>query len=109
MIETLYKYLGNMPLVGQPIKLAYIGKKVKDCVKNNEDRKLDPETAGLAGGELNNYANELATKLFDDEVLPHIHQTGLPDVVISPVKNKAIGKLTQVITNQIQKKITTKQ
>lgn len=109
MIETLYKYLGGMPVVGQPIKLAYIGKKVKDAVKKTQDHKLDPETAQLTGNELNIYINQMATHLFDEEVLPHIQQTGLPDFTITPVKKKAISTLSEVITNQIKKGITTKQ
>lgn len=107
MIETLYNVLGNAPVVGEPITLAYLGSRVKKAVTSTKDRKLDPKTADMAGDQLDSYLQDQANEIFDNEVQPYISKTNLPPEVVAPIKEKAIEELTGVLKEKAVKKMTT--
>lgn len=109
MIETLYKFLGKAPVVGQPITLAYISNRVQQSVRKTQDRKLDPETAKLAGGQLESELKKQANDIYSADVQPLVAETGVPDALVKPLKDKAIAELTKVMREQIQKQLTTKE
>ncbi|HVD99919.1 MAG TPA: hypothetical protein VNB90_17040 [Cytophagaceae bacterium] len=107
MIETLYNMLGNAPVVGQPITLAYLGSRVKKSVTTTKDKKLDPKTAEMAGDQLDSYLQDQANDIFDSEVQPYISKTNLPQEIVTPLKEKAIEELTSVLKEKAVTKMTT--
>jgi hypothetical protein len=108
MIETMYKWFGKMPVIGQPITLSYIGYRVKNAVTKHQDKKLDPTTAQLAGKELDDFINDQAHSIFNDEIQPLISEHNIPSIATDPLKNKAINEFSNVLRKNIEKKVTTK-
>jgi hypothetical protein len=107
MIETLYNLLGNAPVVGEPITMAYLGNRVKNAVTSTKDKKLDPKTAELAGEQLDSHLQDQANSIFDQEVQPYIAKSNLPDSVTNPLKEKAIAELVGVLKEKAVAKVTT--
>ncbi len=107
MIETLYNLLGNAPVVGQPITLAYLANRVKNAVTTTKDKKLDPKTAEMTADQLDSYLQDQANGIFDEHVQPYISKANLPSELTNPVKEKAIEELTGVLKEKAQKKMTT--
>jgi len=108
MIETMYKWFGRMPVIGQPITLSYIGYRVKNAVTKHKDRKLDPTTAQLAGRELDDFLNGEAHSIFNDEIQPLISEHNIPSIASDPIKNRAISEFTNLLRKNIEKQVTTK-
>lgn len=106
MLEKLYKWFGKTPMIGKPITLAYIGKRVKDCIQKNKDRKLDGETSKLAGKELEAVIKDQCKDIFKAEIQPIADEHGLPDEVVKPVRDKFIAELSKEISKQAMSKVT---
>jgi hypothetical protein len=100
MIVFLYKNFKNFPLIGKPIKVAYVGYLVKNLVKKTEVNESKKELINLSGNELESALNDEAKNLFDEAITPIITEEGIPEPLIRPVKDKAINKLTSVLKNK---------
>jgi hypothetical protein len=109
MIETLYNMLGNAPVVGQPITMAYIGNRIKKAVRTTKDKKLDPKTAELVGDQLDSALQDQANEIFDSEIGPIISKHALPEQVVTLLKEKAIEQLVGVLKDKVVDRITTKE
>lgn len=109
MIEKLYKWFGKAPMIGRPITLAYIGKRVKDCIQKNKELKLDKETSKLTGKELEGAIKDQCRDIFKQEIQPIADENGLPEEVVKPVRDKFISELSKELSKQAMKQITEKQ
>ena len=78
MIETLNNLFGNLPVVGEPIKMAYLGSRVKEAVQKTKDSKLDADTANLAGNKLDEQLRNKADEIYDQNIAEHVAKAGLP-------------------------------
>lgn len=108
MIETLYNLFGGMPVVGEPITIAYIGSRIKKAVATTKDKKLDPKTAEMTGDQLDSYLQDQANGIYDSEIQPLVAKASLPDAVVTPLKEKAIEELCGVMKEKAMAKVTTK-
>jgi hypothetical protein len=52
MIKFLFDNFRNMPVVGNPIKVAYVGSLVKDVVKKGKESPARPELMTMGKDEL---------------------------------------------------------
>jgi hypothetical protein len=109
MIEKLYKWFGKAPMIGRPITLAYIGKRVKDCIQKNKEVKLDQETSKLTGKELEGVIKDQCRDIFKQEIQPIADENGLPEEVVKPVRDKFIAELSKELSKRAMSNITEKE
>lgn len=109
MIEKLYKWFGKAPMIGRPITLAYIGKRVKDCIQKNKSVKLDKETSKLTGKELEDVIKDQCRDIFKQEIQPIADENGLPEEVVKPVRDKFIAELSKELSKQAMSHVTEKE
>lgn len=106
MIETLYKMFGKMPVIGRPITIAYISKRVKDCIEKNKSVKLDAETSKLTGKELDSAIKKQCNDIFKEEIQPIAEENGIPEEVIKPIREKFVSELSKELSKQAMSKVT---
>jgi hypothetical protein len=104
MIKFLFDNCKDFPVIGTPIKVAYIGYLVKNIIKEGKGSESTGELSNLTGDELEDAINNQATNQFDQFVMPEITKHGIPDFVVNPSKEKMIDKLAGAIREKIQKK-----
>ena len=102
MIKFLYNTFGNMPMVGAPIKAAYIGSLVKDLVQQGKNGPAKDELKNLGGNELENALNEQANNLYDQHITPEVSKNNIPNAIHQPIKEKAIAQLVSVMRDKVK-------
>ena len=108
MIETIHNLFGNLPVVGEPIKMAYLGKRVKDAVQKTKDSKLDVDTSNSVGAKLDEQLRNKADEIYSENIASYVQQAGLPEYANEKIKNKAIDSIVNVLVEKTKKQITTK-
>ena len=107
MIEMLYSMLGGAPVIGQPIALAYLNKRVKKTVATTKDRILDFETAGMMGAQLDSYLQDTANGIYNKQLHPYVSTTYLSEDLIEPLREKAIEELFHALKEKVQLRLIT--
>ena len=100
MIKFLFKNFKNFPVIGNSIKVAYVEYLVKNLVKKTEQqdiREAKGESKRVTGNETEDFVNSTANDLFDEAIVPILTENNISEVLIKPVKEKAIDKLSGVI------------
>lgn len=108
MIDTLHNLFGNLPVIGEPIKMAYLGNRVKEAVQKTKDSKLDGDTANLAGNKLDEQLRNKADEIYSQHVAEHVQKAGLPEFANEKIKNKAIDSIVNVLVEKAKQQVTTK-
>lgn len=108
MIKFLFDNCKDFPVIGGPIKAAYIGVLVKNVVKEGKRGKSAKELSNLTGEELEGAINEEANSIFDENITPEIKQYMIPDALIAPIKEKAIKEITAKLREKAQEKVEKK-
>lgn len=108
MIETLNNLFGNLPVVGEPIKMAYLGGRVKEAVQKTKDSKLDADTANLAGNKLDEQLRNKADEIYDQNIAEHVAKAGLPAFANEKIKTKALDSIVNVLVEKAKQHATTK-
>ena len=96
-----------MPVVGGPIKAAYVGSLVKDLVQQGKNSPAKPELMNLGKNELESALNDQANSLFDQHVGPVISQHNIPHALTNPIKEKAINEIVTQMRAKIEASRTT--
>ena len=104
MIEFLFNNCKDFPVIGTPIKVAYVGFLVKNVIKEGKTGASAKDLSNLTGDELEGAINDQATNQFDEFVMPEITKHGIPDFVVNPSKEKMIEKLAGALREKIQAK-----
>lgn len=104
MIVFLYKNFKNFPVIGNPIKGAYVGYLIKNLVKKTKVGEAKKELIELTGDELEGALNDTANELFDEAITPIITEEGIPVQIVKPLKEKAIDELTGVLRDKAVEK-----
>ena len=108
MIRFLYNNFRNMPGVGDAIKVAYIGSKVKDVLKDGKKSGSVGDLGSMAGSELEAELRKQASGMFDEFIMPEITSAGIPDQLVRPTKEKLINKMVRELRKQAESKIKEK-
>ncbi len=101
MIETLYTWGKNLPVVGYWIKMAYISYRVKNAVTKYSDNKLDPKTSKLVGKELEKELIDQAKDFYKAEIEPLVIANGISEETAKPIKETAIKEMVRIVTEKI--------
>jgi len=104
MIKFLFDYCRDFPLVGDAIKVAYVGSLIKNVVNEGKQSKSAKDLSNLSGDELEGAINDEANNVFDEFIMPEISSYNFPEAVISPMKEKAIEQISANIKEKVQKK-----
>jgi len=105
MIKFLFDKFRDAPIVGTPIKLAYVGYLVKGIINDGKHSNSASELKTLSGDELETALNDQANGLWDDNITPQITQYSIPESLVAPVKEKAIAKIVAKLREQIGQKV----
>ena len=108
MIETIHNLFGNLPVVGEPIKMAYLGKRVKEAVQKTKDSKLDVDTSNSVGEKMHEQLRAKADEIYSDNIASYVIEAGLPEYAHDKIKNRAIDSLVNVLVEKAKQQITTK-
>lgn len=93
-----------MPVVGDPIKAAYIGLLVKEVIKKGQGSPAKEELISMGENELQAELKSEANSMFDEHIMPVITQEGIPAALVQPVKEKGISKIAKALRKQIDEK-----
>ena len=104
MIEFLYKNFKNFPVIGDPIKVAYVGSLIKDVLNNGKKTKSAKELSNLSGKELEDEIKSQATDMYNEYIAPEVSANNIPPALADPVKEKAIKEFSKKLREEIQKK-----
>lgn len=107
MIKFLFDNFSGMPVVGGPIKAAYVGSLVKDLVQQGKNSPVKEELKTLGKNELESALNDQANNLFDTHVGPVISQHNIPSALTNPIKEKAINEIVSQMRTKIEASRTT--
>jgi hypothetical protein len=91
--ETYHRFKG-FPVIGNGVKVAYIGGLVNNLVKGNEKKESKMELTQLTGNELEKAINREANDMFDEFIMPEITKEGIPEFLVSRAKTKGIKEIT---------------
>lgn len=105
MIKMLFNTFGNFPVIGGPIKAAYVGSLVKDLVQQGKNGSAKSELKGLAGNELESALNEQANSMYDQHITPVVSQNNIPNVIHQPIKERAISQLVSVMRDKVNQQM----
>lgn len=108
MIDTIHNLFGNLPVVGEPIKMAYLGKRVKEAVQKTKDSKLDADTSNSVGEKLNEKLHSKADEIYSEHIAEHVQKAGLPEFANEKIKTKALDSIVNVLVEKTKQQITTK-
>ena len=108
MIDTIHNLFGNLPVVGEPIKMAYLGKRVKEAVQKTKDSKLDADTSNSVGEKLNEKLRSKADEIYSEHIAEHVQKAGLPEFANEKIKTKALDSIVNVLVEKTKQQITTK-
>ncbi len=108
MVKFLFNNCRNFPVIGNPIKVAYVGYLVKNLVKKTKQDESKSELKNLASDELENAVNDAAKEMFNTAVGPVLAEYSIPAQLVAPAKNRAINELTKVLKEQAIKKVADK-
>lgn len=92
MIKFLFDNFKNMPVVGGPIKAAYVGSLVKEVIKNGKQSPAKEELLTMGKDDLEDALNQEANNMFDEHITPVITQEGIPAQLVQPIKEKSVDK-----------------
>lgn len=106
MIKVLFNTFGNTPVIGGPIKAAYIGSLVKDLVQQGKTSPANSELKNLGGNELESALNNQANALYDQHITPVVLENNIPGVIHDRIKTKAISELVTVMRAKVNEKVT---
>ncbi|CAN5851788.1 hypothetical protein BH11BAC7_BH11BAC7_36210 [soil metagenome] len=104
MIKFLFNNFSGMPVIGGPIKAAYVGLLVKDLVQQGKNSPAKDELTGLGKNELESALKSQANDMFDQHIGPVISQHNIPSVLTNPIKDKAIDELVSQMRTKIEAK-----
>jgi hypothetical protein len=102
MIKFLFNNFSGMPVVGGPIKAAYVGSLVKDLVQQGKDSPVKDELKNLGKNELESALKDQASNLFDSHIGPVISQHNIPSALTNPIKDKAINEIVSQMRTKIE-------
>ncbi|CAN5368397.1 hypothetical protein BH09BAC5_BH09BAC5_16950 [soil metagenome] len=102
MINFLFNNFSGMPVIGGPIKAAYVGSLVKNLVQQGKNSPVKGELMNLGKNELESALKDQASSLFDQHVGPVISQHNIPSMVTNPLKEKAINELVTQMRTKIE-------
>ncbi len=108
MLKFLFDNFKDTPVVGTPIKTAYVGSLVKNALDEGVKGDSAQELRGMSEDDLEARLNEKATEIFDEYVAEKIKDTGVPDEVIEPAKEKCIEQLVIKLREKVDTKVDTK-
>ncbi len=91
-----------MPVVGGPIKAAYVGSLVKDLVQQGKNSPVKDELKNLGKNELESALKDQASGLFDQHIGPVIAQHNIPSILTNPIKDRAINELSSQMRIKIE-------
>ncbi len=97
MKKLLVNLLGDVPVLGMSLKIAYISHKALEVVNSI---KTDGIKSGLVGDELENYISDLSNESFEEHLKPEIDKLGLPDFAT----NKASEKAIEIMSKKLKEK-----
>ena len=102
MIKFLFDNFSGMPVVGGPIKAAYVGSLVKDLVQQGKNSPAKPELMSLGKNELESALKDQASGMFDQHIGPVIAQHNIPTALTNPIKDKAINEIAAQMRAKIE-------
>lgn len=102
MIKFLFNNFSGMPVVGGPIKAAYVGSLVKDMIKQGKDSPVKEELKSLGKNELESALKNQASGMFDEHIGPVISQHNIPSALTNPIKDKAINEIVSQMRTKIE-------
>jgi hypothetical protein len=109
MIKFLFDNFRNMPVVGNPIKVAYVGSLVKDVVKKGKESPARPELMTMGKDELEAELKNQANDMFNATISPVIAEQGIPSQLVEPLKEKGIDKIVGALREKIDAQKQVKQ
>src|SRR5688572_19622442 len=102
MIKFLYNSFGNLPVVGDGLKAAYVGSLVKDLVQQGKNSPAKDELKHLGKAELETALNNQANSMYDQHITPVVSQNNIPAAIHNPIKEKAITQLVTVMREKVE-------
>lgn len=102
-MKKLIDLLGWIPFVGENLKFIYILQLAKDLVAGV---KVDNEKANLQGQELEDFISEKATQLYEEHLQPEVDKLNLPEIIKEKASEKAIEKISTLLRDKYQNKIS---
>lgn len=103
MIKFLFDNFRNMPGIGKPIKVAYIGHLVNEVVKKGKDSPAKEELINMGENDLQAEIKSQANSMFDEHIMPMITAEGIPAALVQPAKKKGIDKIAAVLREEADK------
>lgn len=106
MIQFLFDNFQNFPVIGTPIKIAYISHLVKGVIDNGTRSSSAKDLKGLTGDELEAALNEEGAAIFDEYIAPHIKN--VPQEALDAAKEKAVEQIVAKLREKADAKIDAK-
>jgi hypothetical protein len=101
MINFLFNNFSGMPVIGGPIKAAYVGSLVKNLIQQGKTSPVKDELKNMGKDELESALNDQANQLFDQHVGGVISQHNIPSIITNPIKERAISELVTQMRTQV--------
>lgn len=106
MIKFLFDNFQNFPVIGTPIKIAYISHLVNGVINDGVRSSSAKDLKGLTGDELEAALNEEGGAIFDEHIAPHIKN--VPQEALDAAKEKAVGQIVAKLREKADTKIDAK-
>ena len=106
MIQFLFDNFQNFPVIGTPIKIAYVSHLVKGVIDNGTRSSSAKDLKGLTGDELEAALNEEGAAIFDEYIAPHIKN--VPQGALDAAKEKAVEQIVAKLREKADAKIDAK-
>lgn len=108
MIQFLYDNFQNFPVIGTPIKIAYVAHLVKGVIDDGKQSSSAKDLKGLTGDELEAALNEEGVAIFDEYILPQINTNNIPQEALDAAKEKAVEQIVVKLREKADAKVNEK-
>ena len=100
-LKLLFDNFKNFPIVGTPIKVAYVGHLVKGVVADGKQSSSAKDLKGLSGDEFEKAVDKEANDIFDEYIMPEIQDCNIPQQALDVAKEKAVEKIAEKIRETV--------
>lgn len=108
MIKFLFENFSGLPVVGTPIKVAYIAHLVDGVITDGKQSSSARDLKGLSGDELESAIDDEANDIFDEHIMPVIKGSNIPKEALDAAKEKACEKIAAKLREKADKKVNEK-